>query len=109
MHGDFSNSRDKKILWIDFQINLSIRGSHQGSLGESHRMKVIGKPYSGKPNVRFDEGCALQRMEDCGLRGPPWQSLASSQAPSLARCAVTNIAKRRQGGDRPESKDEEDN
>jgi hypothetical protein len=76
---------------------------------ESLRKKMIGKPYSGKLNVRFDEGCALQRMEDCGLRWPPWQSLASSQAPSLARCAVTNIAKRRQGGDRPESKDEEGN
>ena len=24
--------------------------------GESLRMKIIGKPYSGKPNVRFDEG-----------------------------------------------------
>jgi hypothetical protein len=24
--------------------------------GECHRMKIIGKPYSGKPNVRFDEG-----------------------------------------------------
>ena len=23
---------------------------------ESLRMKMIGKPYSGKPNVRFDEG-----------------------------------------------------
>ena len=72
-------------------------------------MKMIGKPDSGKLNVRFDEGCALKRMEDCGLRWPPWQSLASSQAPSLARCVVTNIAKRRQGGDRPESKDEEGN
>ena len=27
-----------------------------GSAGESIRMKIIGKPYSGKPNVRFDEG-----------------------------------------------------
>ena len=26
------------------------------SAGESLRMKIIGKPYSGKPNVRFDEG-----------------------------------------------------
>ena len=25
-------------------------------MGESHRMKIIGKPYSGKLNVRFDEG-----------------------------------------------------
>ena len=25
-------------------------------MGESHRMQIIGKPYSGKPNVRFDEG-----------------------------------------------------
>jgi hypothetical protein len=25
-------------------------------MGESHRMKITGKPYSGKPNVRFDEG-----------------------------------------------------
>jgi hypothetical protein len=32
------------------------RKSKQGSMGESHRMKIIGKPYSGKPNVRFDEG-----------------------------------------------------
>jgi len=23
---------------------------------ESHWEKMIGKPYSGKPNVRFDEG-----------------------------------------------------
>ncbi len=23
---------------------------------ESHWKKIIGKPYSGKPNVRFDEG-----------------------------------------------------
>jgi hypothetical protein len=26
------------------------------SNGESLWMKMIGKPYSGKPNVRFDEG-----------------------------------------------------
>ncbi|MCX5851853.1 MAG: hypothetical protein NT072_07330, partial [Deltaproteobacteria bacterium] len=26
------------------------------SAGESFRKKIIGKPYSGKPNVRFDEG-----------------------------------------------------
>ena len=35
-----------------------VRSSNQGSLGtecESIRMKIIGKPYSGKPNVRFDE------------------------------------------------------
>jgi len=25
-------------------------------MGESRRLKIIGKPYSGKPNVRFDEG-----------------------------------------------------
>jgi len=25
-------------------------------MGERLRMKIIGKPYSGKPNVRFDEG-----------------------------------------------------
>jgi hypothetical protein len=25
-------------------------------LGECLRRKIIGKPYSGKPNVRFDEG-----------------------------------------------------
>ena len=24
--------------------------------GERHWEKMIGKPYSGKPNVRFDEG-----------------------------------------------------
>jgi hypothetical protein len=27
-----------------------------GANCESLRMKMIGKPYSGKPNVRFDEG-----------------------------------------------------
>jgi hypothetical protein len=26
------------------------------SICESLRKKIIGKPYSGKPNVRFDEG-----------------------------------------------------
>jgi hypothetical protein len=26
------------------------------STGERLRKKIIGKPYSGKPNVRFDEG-----------------------------------------------------
>jgi hypothetical protein len=31
-------------------------------------MKMIGKLDSGKLNVQFDEGCALRRMEDCGLR-----------------------------------------
>ena len=25
-------------------------------MGERHRMKIIGKPYSGKPTIRFDEG-----------------------------------------------------
>jgi len=25
-------------------------------VGECRRLKIIGKPYSGKPNVRFDEG-----------------------------------------------------
>jgi hypothetical protein len=49
-----------------------------------------------------------KRMENCGLRWPPWQSLASSQEPSLAWCAVTITAKRRQGGDRPEPRGEED-
>jgi hypothetical protein len=31
----------------------------EGQIGancESHWKKMIGKPYSGKPNVRFDEG-----------------------------------------------------
>jgi hypothetical protein len=27
-----------------------------GPTGESLWKKIIGKPYSGKPNVRFDEG-----------------------------------------------------
>ncbi len=27
-----------------------------GANCESHWKKMIGKPYSGKPNVRFDEG-----------------------------------------------------
>jgi hypothetical protein len=33
-------------------------GSYTGrpSESESLRKKMIGKPYSGKPNVRFDEG-----------------------------------------------------
>jgi len=36
-----------------------IRSADHGSLvstSECIRMKIIGKPYSGKPNVRFDEG-----------------------------------------------------
>jgi hypothetical protein len=32
------------------------RKAKQVLKGESLRMKIIGKPYSGKPNVRFDEG-----------------------------------------------------
>jgi hypothetical protein len=37
----------------------NFRGNYTGRPSrsrESHRMKIIGKPYSGKPNVRFDEG-----------------------------------------------------
>ncbi len=32
-----------------------IQGTDNFSM-ESLRKKMIGKPYSGKPNVRFDEG-----------------------------------------------------
>jgi hypothetical protein len=37
----------------------NFRGNYTGRpsvICESLRKKMIGKPYSGKPNVRFDEG-----------------------------------------------------
>ena len=37
----------------------NFRGNYTGRPSrscESYRKKMIGKPYSGKPNVRFDEG-----------------------------------------------------
>ena len=45
-----------------------------------------------------------KRMEFSSLRWLPWQSLASSQVPSLAWCPVTTTAKRRQGDCRPKRK-----
>jgi hypothetical protein len=43
-----------------------------------------------------------KRVEVCRLRWRPRQSLASSREPSLAWRPVTAVAKRRQGGCRPE-------
>ena len=43
------------------------------------------------------------------LRWRPRQSLASSRVPSFAWRPVTAVAKRRQGGCRPESSEREDN
>jgi TraM recognition site of TraD and TraG len=43
-----------------------------------------------------------KRVEVCRLGWRPRQSLASSREPSLARRPVTAVAKRRQGGCRPE-------
>ena len=39
--------------WRNFRGNYTRRPS---ASSESHWKKMIGKPYSGKPNVRFDEG-----------------------------------------------------
>ena len=50
-----------------------------------------------------------KRIEDSSLRWLPWQSLASSQAPSFAWYVVTPAAKRKQGDNRPESKGKHDN
>ncbi|EKE10160.1 MAG: hypothetical protein ACD_16C00075G0006 [uncultured bacterium] len=50
-----------------------------------------------------------KRIEDSSLRWLPWQSLASSQAPSFAWYVVTPAAKRKQGDNRPESKGKQDN
>ena len=41
------------------QRKLYLKAKQEPSLegeGECLRMKVLGKPYSGKLNVRFDEG-----------------------------------------------------
>ena len=39
----------------ELQRNLYRKAKHVLN-GECLQMKTIGKPYSGKPNVRFDEG-----------------------------------------------------
>ena len=43
---------------INSECSENFGGSYTGrpSESESLRKKMIGKPYSGKPNVRFDEG-----------------------------------------------------
>src|SRR5258708_7253774 len=56
------------------------------------------------PATRF---APCKRVEDCRLRWRPRQSLASSCEPSLAWRPVTAVAKRRQGGCRPERSERE--
>jgi hypothetical protein len=58
-------------------------------------------PTSGRPlgSMRV---APCKRVEVCRLRWRPRQSLASSREPSLAWRPVTAVAKRRQGGCRPE-------
>jgi hypothetical protein len=80
----------------------------------------------GNPHAGFDEAGAGNVTMGAGLRPrtkvldePPDPKVrapvldptceGSSQEPSLAWCAVTITAKRRQGGDRPEPRGEEDN
>ena len=32
-------------------------------MDEYHKVKIVGKPYAGKPHVRFDEGAERKRAE----------------------------------------------
>jgi hypothetical protein len=43
---------------INSELSENFGGSYAGRPSESESLwkKMIGKPYSGKPNVRFDEG-----------------------------------------------------
>jgi hypothetical protein len=49
-----------RACWKLQKRSGNFRGDYTGrpsrKVGESRRMKIIGKPYSGKLNVRFDEG-----------------------------------------------------
>jgi hypothetical protein len=49
--GDCGNAINFRCSWIS-------GGSYTGRPSESESLwkKMIGEPYSGKPNVRFDEG-----------------------------------------------------
>jgi len=49
--GDCGNAINSRCSWIS-------GGSYTGRPSESESLwkKMIGEPYSGKPNVRFDEG-----------------------------------------------------
>src|SRR6202047_1363236 len=67
--------------------------------------RSVGAGRGGPPPAtRFAPG---KRVEDCRLRWRPRQSLASSCEPSLAWRPVTAVAKRRQGGCRPECSERE--
>ncbi len=68
----------------------NFRGNYTGRPSrrcESHWKKMIGKPYSGKPNVRFDEG-----ELEIGLSAttPALYSTVSNQQLSW-QCLVTQI------------------
>ena len=63
----------------------------------AHKVREIRTP--GATSV-----APCRRMEYSSLGWLPWQSLASSQVPSLAWCPVTSTAKRRQGDSRPKRK-----
>src|SRR5260370_9981381 len=70
--------------------------------------KSSGEASAGNLHAGFCLGIApCKRVEDCRLRWRPRQSLASSCEPSLAWRPVTAVAKRRQGGCRPERSERE--
>src|SRR6202171_4962763 len=64
----------------------------------SGELRIVGKLEGADP-VRV---APCKRVEVCRLRWRPRQSLASSCEPTLAWRPVTAVAKRRQGGCRPE-------
>lgn len=71
--------------------------------------RVIGKAFDRRTGRRGSVSWSIalrvaprKRVEVCRLRWRPRQSLASSREPSLAWRPVTAVAKRRQGGCRPE-------
>ncbi|EOP03058.1 hypothetical protein II1_04675, partial [Bacillus cereus MC118] len=48
---------------FDEENNIHTRESRKLEQTESQRRKNIGKPYEGKPHVRFDEGKLKQKRD----------------------------------------------
>ena len=87
-------------LWSDYGLTHLCAAYGELSVGEGmisseSRMREIC--MSGSMSV-----APCKRMRSSRLRWRPWQSLAGSHVPSLAWWSVTDTAKRRQGGSRPE-------
>src|SRR6266404_2722812 len=86
--------------WATYQLRKLFRSCRRRCtrkrevLSESRMREIC---LSGSMSV-----APCKRVEVCRLRRRPRQSLASSREPSLAWRPVTAVAKRRQGGCRPE-------